>query len=96
MTNVTRLLFACFAVNINVFWSFTKKICLGFGFFGLGQFFSSNKTVVTLVTQGLLSSLISRPIAGEERRRVYMLWVNYILGTNFINPLFQTHYHSLP
>ena len=26
---------------------------------------------------------------------LYMLWFNFILGSNFIFPLFQTHYRTL-
>ena len=74
-----------------------KRSVWGLGFSVWGNFFSSNKTVVTLVTQGLPSSLISRPVAEEGRRRVYLLWFNYILGTNFIFLCFKLiifHYHN--
>ena len=73
-----------------------KKICLKEDEVW-SNFFSSNKTVVTLVTQGLPSSLISSPVAEEGRRRVYFSWFNYILGTNFIFLCFKLiifHYHN--
>ena len=49
------------SLNINVFWSFTKRsvwIKVKFG----GRYFS-NKITVTFLTQGLPSSFLSRPIA---------------------------------
>ena len=61
VTNVTGLLPACFVViftYINVFWSFTKKICLKEGKIWRKVF--SNKITVTLVTKGC--RLLSSPV----------------------------------
>ena len=64
VTNLTRPLLLCFVViftNIDVFWSFTKKICLKESEFS--RTVISNKIIVTLVTQGLPSFLLSCPVA---------------------------------
>ena len=57
VTNVTGLLIACFVViDINVFWSFTKRSVKR-------KLKFSSKIIVTLVTQGLPFSSLSRPVA---------------------------------
>ena len=67
VTNVTRPLLVCFLVNfinINVFWSVTKLKDLFKKFESeVWRKVISNKIIVTLVTQGLLSSFLSRPVA---------------------------------
>ena len=71
VTNVTRLLLACFVVIFTslffvfdflfFFLFFNKKICLKDGEAWWKGF--SNRIIVTLVTQGLPSSFLSRAVA---------------------------------
>ena len=64
VTNVTGLLIACFvgnSLNIDVFLLFYKKICLKECEVWRKVFW--NKIFVTLVTQGLPSSFLPRPVA---------------------------------
>ena len=58
VTNVTGLLRTCFAVICMVLY---RKICLKEN--EVWRKVVSNKIIVTLVTQGLLSSFLSRPVA---------------------------------
>ena len=60
MTNVTWLLLSS-SLDINAFCFFYEKICLK-EVVVLQKVFS-NKIIVTLVTQGLPSSFLSRPVA---------------------------------
>ena len=71
VTNETWLLLACFVVSVlhltlifSVFFFLQNNICLKKVNFG-GIFFS-NKIIVTLVTQGLQSSFLSR-LVGQVR-----------------------------
>ena len=64
VTNVTRLFLTCFVVIFTYhqcFLVFYKKICLKEGEFWRKVI--SSKIIVTLVTQGLPSSFLSRPVA---------------------------------
>ena len=64
VTNMTGLLLACFVVIFYYYQCFLvlyKKICLKES--EVCQKVVSKKIIVTLVTQGLLSSFLSRPVA---------------------------------
>ena len=64
VTNVTRLFLTCFVVIFTqhqCFLVFCKKICLKES--EVWRKVIANKIIVTLVTQGLPSSSLSRPVA---------------------------------
>ena len=67
------------SLNINVFWSFTKNICLK------ASEVTSNKIIVMLVTQDLPSSFHSRPVA----------LVHYYVPKRWLNTPNESYFHGI-